>query len=164
MLRRSSITNKCSQCTGTKFLKENLRHYISIIKSPPFIQKWGMLCYSSSTIVVIGLGFRRSSSVVELLFTPFLWSWTIGRQIRKGIVHRGKEVVIECILVLYSNSTNYIPYIVASLLSLLKAVELLLMLVVVVVLIRGWVYCPSIYYHSSSSIVQLHSQYSSSSK
>ena len=108
MLRRSSITNKCSQCTGTKFLKENLRHYISIIKSPPFIQKWGMLCYSSSTIVVIGLGFRRSSSVVELLFTPFLWSWTIGRQIRKGIVHRGKEVVIECILVLYSNSTNYI--------------------------------------------------------
>ena len=107
MLRRSSITNKCSQCTGTKFLKENLRHYRSIIKSQPFFQKWGMLCYSSS-IVVIGLGFRRSSSVVELLFTPFLWSWTIGRQIRKGIVHRGKEVVIECILVLYSNSTNYI--------------------------------------------------------
>ena len=145
--------------TGTKFLKENLRHYRSIIKSTTFLfQKWGMLCYSSS-IVVIGLGFRRSSSVVELLFTPFLWSWTIGRQIRKGIVHRGKEVVIECILVLYSNSTNYI---VASLLSLLKAVELLLMLVVVV-LIRGWVYCPSIYYHSSSSIVQLHSQYYSSS-
>ena len=98
---------KGSQCTVTKFLKENLRYFRSIIKSSPFFQKWVMLCYSSS-IVVIGLGFRRSSSVVELLFTPFLWSWTIGRQIRKGIVHRGKEVVIECILVLYSNSTNYI--------------------------------------------------------